>query len=102
MLLIERGTLSIDDPVAKYLPGELINGIHVYKGKDYSGDITVRELLSHTSGIADYYSDKARDGKNLFELFIANPDRSWTVDETIARARHDFKAKFPPGTDTSY
>jgi D-alanyl-D-alanine carboxypeptidase len=102
MLLIERGTLSLDDPVAKYLPSELINGIHVYKGKDYSGEITVRELLSHTSGIADYYSDKARDGKNLFELFIASPDRSWTVNETIARARNDLKAKFPPGTDTSY
>jgi D-alanyl-D-alanine carboxypeptidase len=86
MLLIEKGNLWLDDPVAKYLPSELISGIHVYKGKDYSEEITVRELLSHTSGIADYYSDKARDGKNLFELFIANPDRS----------------KFPPGTDTSY
>jgi len=102
MLLIEKGVLSLDDPMAKYLPGELINGIHVYKGKDYSAGITIRELLSHTSGIPDYYSDKAPDGKNLFELFIESPDRSWTVDETIARARNDLKAKFPPGTDTAY
>jgi len=102
MLLVERGVLSLDDPMAKYLPSELINGIHIYNGKDYSAQVTVRELLSHSSGIADYYSDKAPDGKNLFELFVENPDRSWTVEETIARARHDLKPKFPPGTDTSY
>jgi CubicO group peptidase (beta-lactamase class C family) len=80
----------------------LINGIHVYKGKDYSAGITIRELLSHTSGIPDYYSDKAQDGKNLFESFIESPYRSWTVNETIARARNDLKPKFPPGTDTAY
>jgi len=102
MLLVEKGALSLDDPIAKYLPSELMNGIHIYKGKDYSAEITVRELLSHSSGIADYYSDKASDGKNLFELFVENLDRSWTVEETIARARHDLKPKFPPGTDTSY
>lgn len=102
MLLTEKGALSLDDPMAKYLPSELINGIHVYNGKDYSAEITVRELLSHTSGIADYYSDKARDGKSLFELFLESPDRSWTVNETIARARKDLKPKFQPGTDTSY
>lgn len=102
MLLMEKGALSLDDPMAKYLPGELINGIHVYKGKDYSAGITIRELLSHSSGIPDYYSDKAPDGRNLFELFIESPDRSWTVDDTIARARNDLKPKFPPGTSTSY
>ena len=59
-------------------------------------------MLSHASGIADYYSDKGRDGKNLFELFIENPDRLWTVNETIARARKDLRPKFPPGTETSY
>jgi CubicO group peptidase (beta-lactamase class C family) len=102
MLLTEKGALSLDDPMAKYLPSELINGIHIYNGKDYSAEITVRELLSHSTGVADYYSDKGPDGKNLFELFIENPERSWTVEETIARARHDLKPKFAPGTDTSY
>jgi D-alanyl-D-alanine carboxypeptidase len=102
MLLTEKGALSLDDPMAKYLPSELINGINVCNGKDYSAEITVRQLLSHTTGIADYYSDRARDGKNILELFIESPNRSWTVNETIARARNDLKPKFPPGTGTSY
>jgi D-alanyl-D-alanine carboxypeptidase len=102
MRLYEKGTLSLDDPMSKYLSGRLIQRIHVYKGKDYSSEITIKELLSHTSGIADYYSEKPQGGKSLFELFLEEPERSWTVDETIEKARKDLKPNFPPGTDTSY
>lgn len=102
MRLYEKGALSLDDPMSRYLPAELIKGIHVYKGKDYSQKITIKELLSHTSGIADYYSEKTKGGKSLFELFLEEPRRSWTVDETIARARNDLDPNFPPGTDASY
>ena len=102
MLLIEKGAVSLDDPMAKYLPNELIRGIHIYHGKDYSAEITIRELLSHSSGIADYYTEKSSDGKNLFEYFLEKPDRMWTVDETIARARNDLKPNFRPGTGASY
>ena len=102
MRLYETGALSLEDPMAEYLPGELIQGIHVYKGKDYSREITIKELLSHTSGIADYYSEKGKDGKSLFDLSLEDPDRIWTVDETIERARQDLKPNFPPGTSASY
>jgi D-alanyl-D-alanine carboxypeptidase len=102
MRLYEKGALSLDDPIGRYLPKELIRGIHVYKGKDYSHEITIKELLSHTSGIADYYTEKPKGGKNLFELFLEKPERSWTVDETIERARNDLRPNFQPGTDASY
>ena len=101
MRLYEKGVLSLDDPMSRYLPEELIQGIHVYKGKDYSQEITIKELLSHTSGIADYYTEKPKGGKSLFELFLEEPERSWTVVETIERAR-DLEPNFPPGTDASY
>jgi D-alanyl-D-alanine carboxypeptidase len=44
LLLQEQGKLSIDDPVSKYFPA-----------LTRSGEITVRQLLSHTSGYQDYY-----------------------------------------------
>ena len=44
MLLAERGKLSLDDPITKWLP----EGKAAWKG------ITIRHLLSHTSGIANY------------------------------------------------
>jgi len=102
MRLYEEGALPLEDPMWKYLPEGLIKGIHVYKGKDYSHEITIKELLSHTSGIADYYSEKSKGGESLFELFLREPERSWTVDQTIKRARKDLTPNFPPGTDASY
>ncbi len=102
MRLYEKGALSFDDPVAEYLPEELIRGIHVFKGKDYSQEITIKELLSHTSGVADYYTEKPKRGKSLSDLFLEEPERPWTVDETIERARNDLRPNFQPGTDASY
>ena len=102
MRLYEKGALSFDDPMAEYLPEELIRGIHVFKGKDYSQEITIKELLSHTSGVADYYTEKPKRGKSLSDLFLEEPERPWTVDETIERARNDLRPNFQPGTDASY
>jgi len=102
MKLYENEIISLDDPISKYLPEELYRGIHIYKGIDYSNKITIKQLLSHTSGIADYYAEKSKAGKSLFELFLEDPERTWTVDETIERARKDMEPNFPPGTDASY
>jgi D-alanyl-D-alanine carboxypeptidase len=102
MKLYEMGNLSLDDPVSLYLPEELIKGIHVYKGKDYSMEITVRQLLSQTSGIADYYIEKPEGGKSVFETLLEEPERTWKENETIEWARDKLKPNFPPGTDASY
>ena len=102
MRLYEQGSLSLDDPMSKYLPAELIQGIHVYEGRDYSHDITLHHLLSHTSGIADYYTEKPKGGKSLFEVFLEEPERKWTAEETIEIVRNDLQPNFPPGTDASY
>jgi CubicO group peptidase (beta-lactamase class C family) len=102
MRLYEKEELSLDDPMSKYLPKELIQGIHIYQGKDYSREITIKQLLSHTSGIADYYTEKPKGGKSLFALFLEEPERSWTVDETIEWAQNKLEPNFPPGTDASY
>ncbi len=44
LLLQEQGKLSLDDPVAKYVPG-LARG----------NEVTIRQLLSHTSGYQDFW-----------------------------------------------
>lgn len=44
LLLAEQGKVSLDDRVARYLPG-----------LTSAGEITVRQLLSHTAGYEDYY-----------------------------------------------
>lgn len=44
LMLAEEGKLSLDDPVSKYVPG-LTDG----------GKVTIRQLLSHTSGYQDFW-----------------------------------------------
>ncbi len=44
LLLVEDGKLSLDDDVRKYLP----------EVPDYGQTITIRHLLTHTSGLRDY------------------------------------------------
>ena len=107
MLLSERKLLALDDPIAKYLPAALIRGIDVYAGHDYSRQVTVRQLVSMTSGIPNYYEEKGPDGKTGFDLFIADPAKVWTVEEMINRARTALKPHFAPGhglyySDTNY
>ncbi len=46
LLLEQQGKLSIEDPVSKYMP-ELTR----------SGEVTIRMLLSHTSGYQDYWPE---------------------------------------------
>ena len=107
MLLSQDKLLSLDDPAARYLPAGLIDGIDIYGGHDYSRAVTVRQLVSMTSGIPDYYAEKGTDGKTGYDLFIADPARTWTAGEMISRARADLKPHFAPGqglyySDTNY
>jgi D-alanyl-D-alanine carboxypeptidase len=44
LILRDQGRLSLDDPVSRYVPG-ITGGDH----------ITIRQLLSHTSGLQDYW-----------------------------------------------
>lgn len=57
LLLEQRGKLSIDDPVTKYVPE--LGG--------YAGSVTLRHLLHHTGGLRDYYALLRLDGRSLGE-----------------------------------
>jgi CubicO group peptidase (beta-lactamase class C family) len=46
LMLQEEGKLKLDDPVEKYIPG-------LTRGKE----VTIRQLLSHTSGYQDYWPE---------------------------------------------
>lgn len=47
LMLMEDGKLNVDDPVGNYLP-ELAR---------FGPEVTIRRMLSHTSGLPDYYAE---------------------------------------------
>lgn len=106
--LRSQGQLQLDDKISQYLPKDLLSGIHVYKGKEYSYDITIRQLMAQTSGLPDYFGDQQKDGKSLQAEITQGNDQAWTLAQVLHRAKQ-MKPKFLPGTkgkayysDTNY
>ena len=64
MMLQEEGKLSVDDPVGKYIP-ELAH-LKTADGKERT--VTLKHLLTHTSGMAEATAEESRHAKTLADL----------------------------------
>ena len=72
MMLQDEGKLSVDDLVAKHIPE--FERLTTPEGKP--ARVTIRHLLTHTSGLTEISSDQARDLKTLAEtipLYLSRP-----------------------------
>ncbi|EOP48971.1 D-alanyl-D-alanine carboxypeptidase [Bacillus cereus VDM053] len=79
--------LNLDDSIEKWLPG-------VIQGNGYDGNqITIRQILNHTSGIADYVNSKDFD--------IMDTKKSYTAEEFV-KMGISLPPDFAPGKDWSY
>jgi D-alanyl-D-alanine carboxypeptidase len=95
LILTEQGKFNLDDPIAAHLPPNLIRGLHILNGSDHTNAITIRHLLSHTSGLADWLEDAPKNGKSLIEQVLEQGDHSLTSAEIAERVRR-LKPHFPP------
>lgn len=82
--------------MARYFPGEL-EALHLWKGEDLTGRITLREVLCHTSGLPDYFEGKRRDGTSLAQDLFAGRDRAYGLPEVLAWVRNEMSPAFAPG-----
>jgi CubicO group peptidase (beta-lactamase class C family) len=81
LMLVEEGKVSLDDPVEKFVPG-------LTRGKE----ITVRQILSHTSGYQDYWP------QDYVPPFMLTPVTGQKILDLWARKPLDFD----PGTKWQY
>jgi CubicO group peptidase (beta-lactamase class C family) len=96
MKLEDEGKLSLDDPISKYLPAKLLEGIHRHKGRDYSEQLRIYHLISQTSGLPDYFTETPKGGKSIFDLIVAGSDEEWGVEDVVRITREDLSPTFPP------
>ena len=70
--LVENGRLSLDDKIGKYLPD--------YANGTIRDSVTIRQLLTHTSGMGNFWDEHAKLAKERFKavsdylpLFVNQP-----------------------------
>jgi D-alanyl-D-alanine carboxypeptidase len=90
----ERGTLDLNAPLGAYLPATLVSGLHRLDGADHSDTITVRHLLSHTSGLPDYFLDTPKGGESIGHR-ITRGDIAYTHADVVEMVR-GLAPHFPP------
>jgi CubicO group peptidase (beta-lactamase class C family) len=104
MVLVESGRLRLDDPVSKYIPS--FAGVQVFAGgtADHpqlvapATPITVRHLLTHTSGLTGGYGDSPTNAIFLRTL-RSGPKRT---PAEYADALASIPLQFHPGTKWEY
>ncbi len=99
-ILAEKRQLNFNDPISKFLDSQLMNGLHLYKGKDYSNQITIKHLLQQTSGLYDVFYD-------LLNKISTDSSFKPTTREAIIWGKNNLKPVSIPGkkhhyTDTNY
>ena len=87
MLVMRQGLLSLEDPITKYFPE-----LTAYEG------VTIRQLLTHTSGIPDYFDDAD------WFIRIWEEEKRIPGNDEILRFLCETKAKpyFAPGEGLEY
>ncbi len=83
--------LSLDDKIAKYLDEDTLRGLHVYKGKEYSFELTISDLLFQVSGLPDYFLESKT---NMYKRVI-NEDFAHHFDDYITWTKQ-LKPHFKP------
>lgn len=97
MQLFAEKKLDLETTISKYLPDSIIKNLHIYKGVDYSYQIKVYQLLNHTSGLADFETEKPKGDKSIFDKLINGNDLFIDLYEAV-RITRSLTPHFAPGT----
>jgi len=82
--LVEQGKISVEDKIIEHIPG--------YPNQEVAKKVTIHQLLTHTSGIGDFFTQEYRKtAKHL--LRELNDYLPLFVDQPL---------RFEPGTRSSY
>jgi D-alanyl-D-alanine carboxypeptidase len=103
--LQEEGKLKITDPIAQYLSNSKISrvsDVHFFEGETFGNQITIEQLLTHRSGLADLFTDSAI---RFYLGEYLNKQKQWSAEKLMAtyfKYGLNKKAHFVPGTDYYY
>lgn len=91
--LIEQGKFNLDTPITECLKADL---------PDYDPAITVRHLLTHTSGIPDYMDEDEMTDEDFRAMFAKNPAHTLRSPADYLRMFPRKAMNFSPGARFKY
>ena len=101
-ILENRGVLSYSDKIKTILDEKTLQGLFVYEETDYSHIVTIEQLLSNTSGAADYFEGPVTKGKPIIEMLETDPNYLWTPQALVNFTRENQQAVGKPGEQMHY
>ncbi|MBC6109883.1 serine hydrolase domain-containing protein [Pedobacter fastidiosus] len=111
MILFDEGKIGLDDPISKYVPAfknprvldKFNKNDSSYTTKPAKHEITIRELLTHTSGLG-YAQIGSPEMKAIYEK--AGVEAGFVIHKKLLKTEIDKLAKLPlalqPGTNWQY
>lgn len=103
--LIEENKCKLTDPIIDYLGNDedlRLDQFQIIEDKNHANQITIEQLLSHRSGLADIFNDGQDE---FFEILMSQPHKSYTpqmiIDLYFTLQLHQ-KPKFKPGENWHY
>ena len=108
MMLYEQGRFQLEDPVHRFIPswknlGVFVNGNHpVFATAPPARAMTIRDLLSHTSGLTYGFMERSNVDAAYRKLAVGDRTKAgYTLADMIATLA-ELPLEFSPGTRWNY
>jgi D-alanyl-D-alanine carboxypeptidase len=100
--LMEEGSLDIEAPIATSGLSPQLLSLLTDDGYDVNA-ITIRHLLNHTSGIADYAGSEEGSATAPYSVAVqSDPTKEWTPLEQVTFAMETYSPRSRPGVEFHY
>ena len=108
MMLYEEGRFQLDDPVHRFIPSW--QNLRVFVGGNYptfktapvERPMTIRDLLSHTSGLTYGFMERTNVDAAYRQLGVADQTRSGYTLQDMVETLAELPLEFSPGTRWNY
>lgn len=100
--MAESGLIHLEEPIVGYLDRSQLGNLFITRGTDYTESVTFTHLLSHTSGVADYFEGPVKTGKKMDKWLKEAPDKTWQPLELVQFSIDHQEPYGPPGESYHY
>ncbi|MDP2174662.1 MAG: serine hydrolase domain-containing protein [Bacteroidota bacterium] len=84
---VSKNLIQLDAKISQYLSADILEDLHILNNVNYSSEITIKNLLAHTSGLPDYFQTKNKSGRSLEMDLKEGNDQFWTFEKCIALSK---------------